>query len=110
MTQPDIGRLHRENAELRERLDQFRNLLNNVFEPRMLAFISPETKVSMINAMSAAEIGPHLRAVALRCQSLARESSDVRAAQELEEISSELADRASTLETIFAIPDATGRP
>jgi hypothetical protein len=107
MTQSNIEQLQRENAELRERLDQFRNLLDNVFEPRMLDFTGSETKASMINAMSPAEIGPHLRALALRCQSLARESTDARAAEELREVSSELADRASTLEAIFAIPDAT---
>jgi hypothetical protein len=37
--------LQRENAELRERLDQLGKLLNSVFEPRMLLdYIGPETK------------------------------------------------------------------
>jgi hypothetical protein len=102
-----IEELQRENAELREWLERFRKLLNNVFEPRMLDFIDPEVKSRMVRAMSPVEIGPHLREVALRCQSLGRESTDPRAALELEEISSELAQRASSLEAIFAVLDAT---
>jgi hypothetical protein len=99
-----IEALLRENEELRARMDQFRRLLNEVFEPRMIDFLGPEAKSRMIHSMSAAEIGPHLREVALRCQSLARESTDARAAQALGEIGSELADRASSLEAVFTVP------
>ncbi|HWF93400.1 MAG TPA: hypothetical protein VG291_00410 [Xanthobacteraceae bacterium] len=102
--------LQRENAELRQRLDRFRELLNSVFEPRMLDYIGPETKSRMINSMSPAEIGPHLREVALRCQSLARQSTDARATRELQDVGIELADRASSLETIFTIPGAARSP
>jgi hypothetical protein len=107
MTECIIEELQRQNAELRERLDQFRKLLDNVFEPRMLDVVGPQARSRMINSMSAAEIGPHLRVVALRCQTLARESPDARAARALEEIGSELADRAGGLEAMFAIPNAT---
>jgi uncharacterized protein YjiS (DUF1127 family) len=104
MAESIIEELQRENAELRERLDQLRRLLNNVFEPRMLDFIGPETKSRVINSMSPADIGPHLREVALRCQNLARKSTDARATRELQDIGIELADRASSLEAIFIIP------
>jgi hypothetical protein len=105
-----IEELQRENAELRRRLDQFRELLSSAFEPRMLDYIGPETKSRVINSMSPAEIGPHLREVALRCQTLARQSTDERATRELQDIGIELADRASSLETIFTIPDAARSP
>jgi hypothetical protein len=105
-----IEELQRENAELRRRLDQFRELLSSAFEPRMLDYIGPETKSRMINSMSPAEIGPHRRELALRCQSLARQSTDERATRELQDIGIELADRASSLETIFTIPDAARSP
>jgi hypothetical protein len=105
-----IEELQRENAELRRRLDQFRELLDSVFGPRMLDYIGPETKSRMINSMSPAEIGPHLRELALRCQSLARQSADARATRELQDIGIELADRASSLETIFTIPDTARSP
>ena len=110
MAESIIEELQRKNAELRERLDQFRKLLNNVFEPRMLEFIGPETNSRIINSMSPAEIGPHLREMALRCLSLARESSDARAAQDLQEIGIELADRASGLEAAFTVPNAAHDP
>jgi hypothetical protein len=105
-----IEELRRQNAELHERLDQFRRLLDNVFEPRMVDVVGPATRSRVIHAMSGAEIGPHLREVALRCQTLARDSADKRAARALEEIGSELADRASSLEAIFAIPDPMSEP
>jgi len=95
---------------VRERLDQFRRLLDTVFEPRMLEVITPPTRSRMINSMSGAEIGPHLREVALRCQTLARDSRDERAARALEEIGGELADRAGSLEAVFAVPNATRSP
>jgi hypothetical protein len=99
-----IEELRRQNVELRERLDQFRTLLDNVFEPRMLDVVGPAGRSRVIHAMSGVEIGPHLREVALRCQTLARAGADERAARALEEIGSELADRASSLEAIFALP------
>ena len=66
----------------------------------MLDGIGPETKLRIINLMSAAEVGLHLRTVALRCARLSKDSADARTAQELEEISIVLADRASSLEAI----------
>jgi hypothetical protein len=110
MAESPIEELHRENAELRKQLDQFRKLRDSVFEPRILDFIGPEIKSRIINSMSAAEIGPHLREVALRCQSLARESTDGRATRELRDIGTELADRASDLEAIFANPGPAHNP
>jgi hypothetical protein len=107
MAEAVIEELQRENAELRERLEGLRKLLNNVFEPRMLDFVGPEAKARMIKSMAPAEIGPHLREVALRCQSLARESREARATQELQDIAIELAERASSLEAVFTIPEAT---
>ncbi|HEV3371502.1 MAG TPA: hypothetical protein VG145_03070 [Xanthobacteraceae bacterium] len=110
MAESIIEELRRQNVELRERLDRFRTLLDNVFEPRMLDVIGPATRSRVIHAMSGAEIGPHLREVALRCQTLARDSADKRAALALEETGGELADRASGLEAIFAIPNPTREP
>jgi hypothetical protein len=46
-------------------------------------------------------MSPHLREVALRSVQLARESADAQAAQELEELSIELANRANSLEAIL---------
>jgi hypothetical protein len=84
---------------LGERVEQ---LLNKPVEPRtMLDVIGPETKSRIINSMSAAEVGPHLREVALRCVRLSKEGADARAAKELEDISIVLADRASSLEAII---------
>jgi hypothetical protein len=110
MAQSNIEALQRENAELRGRLDQFRKLLDEVFEPRMIDLLGPDARSRLIQSMAPAEIGPHLRALALRCQSLARDSTDARAARELAETAGELADRASGLEAIFAIPAAIRSP
>ena len=111
MAAPLIEELRREAAELRRQLHQFRTLLDKVFEPGMLDVIAPETQSSLIDSslvssMSPAQIGPHLRELALRCQSLARTSTDARAARELEDIGSGLAAGASSLEAIFTIPKA----
>jgi hypothetical protein len=106
MAESTIEALQRENAELRERLEQLRNLLDRVSEPRnLLDIIGPETKSQIINSMTPAEIGPHLRALALRCIRLARHSTDPRTARELEDVSIELADRSGGLEAIFSIPN-----
>ena len=105
-----IEELRRQNVELRERLDQFRGLLDNVFEPRMLDVVGPATRLRVVQSMSGAEIGPHLREVALRCQRLARESTDARAARGLQDAGMELTDQAGRLETIFAIPGASRGP
>jgi hypothetical protein len=110
MAESPIEELQHENAELRKRLNQFRKLLDSVFEPRSLDFIGPEIKSRIINSMLAAEIAPHLREVSLRCQSLARESTDARAARGLEEAGIELADQASALEAIFATPNPAPGP
>jgi hypothetical protein len=107
---PIIKKLQREGAELRERLDQFRKLLNSVFELRTLNLIGLEAKSRMVNSMSPAEIAPHLREVSLRCQSLARESTDARTARGLQEAGIELADQAIALESIFAIPTPARAP
>jgi hypothetical protein len=106
MAEPTLQGLQRENAELRERLDRLRNLLDSVAEPRnLLDVIGPETKSRIVNSMTPAEIGPHLRELALRCIRLARQSADPRAARELEDISIELADRSGSLEAVFSIPN-----
>jgi hypothetical protein len=110
MAEPIIKQLQRESVELRERLDQFRVLLSSVFELRTLDLTSPEVKSRMINSMSPAEIAPHLREVALRCQSLARKSADARAARQLQDVGIELTDQASGLEAIFTIPNAARNP
>jgi hypothetical protein len=55
--------------------------------------------------MTPAEIGPHLRELALRCIKLARHCADPRTARELEDISIELADRSAGLHAIFSIPN-----
>jgi hypothetical protein len=62
-----------------------------------------EVQSRVISSMSITEIGPHLREVALRCIQLARESAGTRAAQELEVVSIELADRATSLEATLAL-------
>jgi hypothetical protein len=105
-----VKQLQRESEELRQRLDRFRTLLNDVFEPKLADVVGPEIKSRMINSMSPAEIGPHLREVALRCQRLARESTDARAARGLQDAGMELTDQAGRLETIFAIPGASRGP
>jgi hypothetical protein len=64
----------------------------------------------MINSMSPGEIAPHLREVALRCQSLARESADARAVRGLQDVGIELAEQAGRLEAIFTIPGAARSP
>jgi AraC-like DNA-binding protein len=99
MARSPIEELQRQIAKLGERVEQ---LLNKPVEPRtMLDVIGPETKSRIINSMSAAEVGPHLREVALRCVRLSKEGADARAAKELEDISIVLADRASSLEAII---------
>src|ERR1700722_580044 len=110
MAESIIEELQRENAELRRRLDQLRELLSGISAPRKPDCIGPETKSRMINSMSPAEIGPHLREGAVRCPSLARKSTDERAPRGLQDIGIELADRASSLETIFAIPGPARGP
>ena len=106
MARPTIEELQRENAELRGRLAQLRNLLDSVAAPRnLMDAVGPETKSRIINAMTPAEIGPHLREVALRCIRLARHCADPRTARELEDVSIELADRSGGLEAIFSIPN-----
>jgi AraC-like DNA-binding protein len=98
MAQSPIEELQRQIAKLSERVEQ---LLGRPAEARtMFDVIGPEIKSRIINSMSAAEVGPHLRAVALRCARLSKESFDARAARELEDLSIVLADRASSLETI----------
>jgi AraC-like DNA-binding protein len=104
MAKSPIEELQRQIAKLGERIEQ---LVNRPVEPRTtLDVIGPETKSRIIDAiiidsMSAAEVSPHLRAVALRCARLSKESADARAAKELEDISIVLADRASSLEAII---------
>jgi hypothetical protein len=105
MAESIIGELQRKSAKLREQLDEFRKLLDDVFEPKTLDCIDSEIRLRAIRSLSPAEIAPHLREVALHCQSLARESIDVRAAQELEEIGIELAVEASGLEAILTVPN-----
>jgi hypothetical protein len=105
-----VKQLQRESAELRERLDQFRKLLNDVLELRTLDLIGPEVKSCIISSMSPAEIAPHLREVALRCQSLARESADAPAARRLQDVGIELADQAVRLDEVFTIPGASRSP
>ncbi len=105
MTDTIVTRLQRESAELRERLDQFRQLLEGFSNLTMLDVIGQEARSRMTNAMSPAEIGPHLREVALRCQTLARESTEPRASRRLQEAAIDLADQAGTLEEIFTIPN-----
>jgi hypothetical protein len=107
LAESTVEDLQRENAELRELIDQLRKLLDSAIEPRtMLDFIGPEARSRMIISLSPAEIGPHLRELALRCVRLARDSSDARAGRELEVGSIELVDRANILEAIFVIPGA----
>jgi hypothetical protein len=69
-----------------------------------------EATSRLVNSMSPAEIAPHLREVAVRCQSLARESTDAGATRGLQEAGIELADQASALEAIFAIPNPARGP
>ena len=101
MAGPLIEELQRRIAKLGARVEQ---LLNRSVEPRiMLDVIGPQARSRMINSMSAAEVGPHLRAVALRCARLSHESADARAAQELQDAGVELADRASRLEAVLQL-------
>ncbi len=95
--------LQRENTELRERLEQLRQLLDKVAEPRaLLDVVGPETKSRLIRTMTATEIGPHLRELALRCIRLAHQSIDPHLNRILEDISIELADRSASLDAFFA--------
>ena len=106
MAESIIKELQRQSAKLREQLDEFRKLLDGVCETRTPDSIGSEIRSRMICSLSPAEIAPHLREVALRCQSLARGSIDARAAQALEEIGIELAVRASGLEAVLTVPNA----
>jgi hypothetical protein len=90
-----------ETAETRQKLP---NARDKVSEPRSgIDAARVEAKSRVISSMSITEIGPHLREMALRCIQLAREGSGTRAAQELEDASIELADRASSLEGALAL-------
>jgi AraC-like DNA-binding protein len=106
MARSPIQELQRQIAKLGEQVEQ---LFNRPVESRTTPdVIGPETKSRIINAlivssMTAAEVGPNLRAVALRCARLSQESADARVAQELEEISIVLADRASSLEAVVIV-------
>jgi hypothetical protein len=110
MAESIIKQLQRESAELRERIDQFCKHLNAVLDLRTLDLADPEARSRVINSISPAEIAPHLREVALRCQSLARESADTRAARQLQDAGIQLADQAGGLEAVFTIPSATRNP
>jgi hypothetical protein len=110
MPESIVKQIQRESVELRERLDQFRKLLNDVLELRMPDLVGPEVKSRIISSMSPAEIAPHLREVALRCQSLVRESADAPAARRLQDVGIELADQAVRLDEVFTIPGASRGP
>jgi hypothetical protein len=110
MPESIVKQIQRESVELRERLDQYRKLLNDVLELRTLDLIGPEVKSRIISAMSPAEISPHLREVALRCQSLARESADSPARRTLQDVGIELADQAVRLDEVFSILGASHSP
>jgi hypothetical protein len=100
MTIPTIEALQQENAELRQKL---RNLHNRVWGPRTGPDPTRgEVGSRLASSLSITEIGPHLREVALRCVDVAREGAGTRAAQELEDISIALTDRASSLEAALA--------
>jgi hypothetical protein len=106
MAESIIEELQRKSAKLRERLDEFRRLLDSVSEPRTLDSIGSEVRLRAIRSLPPAEIALRLRELALHCQSLARGNIDVRAAQELEEIGIDLAVKASALEAILTVPNA----
>jgi hypothetical protein len=97
-----IERLQRENAELRTQLKRLRA---GAAVARDLS--GPEARSRLINSMSPAEIGPHLREVALLCARLSREGPDARAGRALEEISIDVVDRADNLEAIINSPKPT---
>jgi hypothetical protein len=96
--------LQSENIELRAQLDRLRSGAG----PGAVQDLSaPEARSRLINSMSAAEIGPHLRQVALLCARLSRQGPDARAGRALEEISIDLADLGSKLEAIINSPKPT---
>jgi hypothetical protein len=100
MTDLTIDALQQENAALRQKL---RNLHNRVWGPRTGPDPTRgEVGSRLASSLSITEIGPHLREVALRCVDVAREGAGTRAAQELEDISIALTDRASSLEAALA--------
>jgi hypothetical protein len=102
MARAPLEQLADEIAELRQRFDQFRNLLDEAVRPRGPPDnIGPPLNSCVVNSMAPSEVGPHLREVALRCMRLARESADTRTAREFEDISIELAERAGSLEAAF---------
>ncbi len=102
MRQPLIQKLEGEIAQLRERVSQLRNLLDEAVKPRTPPDGNgPQTKSWGVDSMTPPEIGPHLREVALRCIHIARESADARTTRAFEDISIELVDRASSLEAMF---------
>jgi hypothetical protein len=110
MTDLTIDALQQENAELRQKL---RNLHNRVWGPRTGPDPTRgEVGSRLASSLSITEIGPHLREVALRCVDVAREGAGTRAAQELEDISIALTDRASSLEAALApsAPDNDAAP
>jgi hypothetical protein len=100
-----IEGLQRENAELRTRLERLRSGAAGPGVARDLS--RPEARSRLINSMLPAEIGPHLREVALLCARLSREDPDARAGRALEEISIDLVDRANNLEATINSPKPT---
>jgi hypothetical protein len=106
MAESTIETMRRVNVQLRERLKQFRSLIDGMIETETWTdAIDQKIRSWIINSMAPAEIGPHLREIALRCISLAREDADERTIQAMENISVVLADCASSLEAIFRISD-----
>ncbi len=105
MTESMIERLQRENVELRAQLDRLRSGAAGLGAAHDLS--PPEARSRLINSMSPAEVGPHLRQVALLCARLSREDPHARAGRALEEISIDLADHGSKLEAIINSPKPT---
>jgi hypothetical protein len=98
-----IAELRKENSGLRDLVIQLSKIIiRNILDQRgVLDISSKEAIQGLLVTMTLDEIAPLLREVSLHCAHASRDSLEGRTAQELEDLSVELADAAQNLETLF---------
>jgi hypothetical protein len=102
VTNSKIAELQKENNDLRHLVIQLSKLLVRIVVAQrgVLDICSKEAAQRLLEAMSPDEIAPLLREVSLHCAHASRDCLDDRPAQELEDLSVELADEAQKLEAL----------
>jgi hypothetical protein len=96
-------------TELQQEADGLRRLVirlstiivESIVEQADVAGIRKDAAPRLLLAISPDEIAPLLREVSLYCARARRTAPDAAAAQELEDLSTQLADEAQRLETLF---------